>query len=270
MNRMAKNIKYSYDGKAGFVTGAASGIGAATAKAFAEAGAKVVIADIPSSKEQAEKIIAEIESNGGIASFYATDVTNLENVQSLIEYTDKTYGSIDFTFNNAGILATGIVADLDDTKFSKVMEVNVLGVWYCMKYTIQYMLKHGGGAIVNAASLASFVGAPGASAYCASKHAVAALTKAAAAENANLGIRINATAPAAIETPMVTSLPREGQAALMNPQAMFRFGKPEEVANLVLFLCSEEAGFITGAVYPIDGGATANAQSYDPALNPGL
>jgi NAD(P)-dependent dehydrogenase (short-subunit alcohol dehydrogenase family) len=256
--------------KAGFVTGAAGGIGKATAIAFAKEGAKVVIADLESSRREAEETVSIINQSGGVASFYPVNVVDGKNVKALVDYTVATYGSLDFAFNNAGIFTAGFTADVEEKDFDRILQVDIKGVWLCMKYAILYMKEHGGGAIVNASSESGLVGTALSSPYVAAKHAVIGLTKTAAGEYANMGIRINAVAPGAIETAMVVSLPKESQEMLLAPQPLYRFGKPEEVADAVLFLCSDRASFITGTTLSVDGGATSNANSYNAALSPGI
>ena len=257
-----------FSGKAGFVTGAASGIGRATAIAFAREGASVIVADIEGSRARSEETVETIRKAGGKAEFVPVDVTRADQVQALVKKVVDTYGTLDFAFNNAGVLVTGFAADLEEADFDRVMAVDVKGVWLCMKYGILYMRANGGGVIVNAASEAGLVGTPKASAYVAAKHAVVGLTKAAAGEYANMGIRINAVAPGAIATPMVLTLPKDAQDVFMDPQPMHRFGTSEEIAEAVIFLASDKASFITGTILSVDGGATSNAQSYNPALSP--
>jgi NAD(P)-dependent dehydrogenase (short-subunit alcohol dehydrogenase family) len=238
------------DGLAGLVTGGASGIGRATALAYAREGARVVIADIEASADLARETVALIEAAGGAALSVAT------------------FGGLDFAFNNAGILAVGFTIDVRVEEFERIFDVDVKGVWLCMKHQIRYMMSHGGGAIVNNASEAGLVGTPMAGPYVGAKHAVVGLTKTAAGEYANMGIRINAIAPGAIATPMVLSLPAEAQQSLLAPQPLNRFGRPEEVAEAVVFLSSSRASFILGTVLSIDGGATSNAQSYSADTSP--
>jgi NAD(P)-dependent dehydrogenase (short-subunit alcohol dehydrogenase family) len=256
------------NGKAGLVTGASSGIGRATAVAFAREGAKIVIGDVEQARKGIEETIAIIKGSGGEAQFVPTDVSQANQVQRLVDATVAAFGRLDFAFNNAGVLATGFTADLDEKTFDHVMAVDVKGVWLCMQSQIRYMKEHGGGVIVNTASEAGLVGVPTAGAYSAAKHAVVGMTKTAAGEYANMGIRINAVAPGAIATPMVVTLPQAEQDMLMAPQPLHRFGTPEEVAEAVLWLVSDKSSFVLGSVLVIDGGATSNATSYDPATSP--
>lgn len=249
----------SLQNKVALVTGGASGIGQVTAYALAQAGAKVVVADVNAAAGEATAQI--IRDKGGHALFIQTDVGNAAAVQSLIHTIIHTYRRLDCAFNNAGIegLPTR-TADAHEDDFDQIMRVNVKGVWLCMKYEIQQMVEQGGGAIVNTASVAGLVGAHSLPIYAASKHAVVGLTKSAAVEYARKGVRINAVCPTVIRTPMV----ERGLAAL--PQfmdvvkqsiPMRRIGEPEEVAAAVLWLCSDAAKFVTGATLTVDGGFTA-------------
>jgi NAD(P)-dependent dehydrogenase (short-subunit alcohol dehydrogenase family) len=257
-----------FSGKAGFVTGGAGGIGRATAIAFGREGASVIVADIEASRVHSEETVEMIRKAGGKAEFVATDVSKSADVERMVKTVVDTYGRLDFAFNNAGIAVGGFTADMAETDFDRVMSIDVKGVWLCMKYALLHMKANRGGAIVNTSSESGLVGTPMASAYVAAKHAVIGLTKTAAGEYANMGIRINAIAPGAIATPMTLSQPKEFQAMLIDPQPMHRFGKPEEVADLVLFLMSDKASFITGTTVSIDGGATSNVQSYSPIMSP--
>jgi NAD(P)-dependent dehydrogenase (short-subunit alcohol dehydrogenase family) len=255
-------------GKAGLVTGAAGGIGRATAVAYAREGAKVVISDVEQARKGAEETVAMVKRSGGEAPFIPTDVSKADQVERLVEATVRTFGRLDFAFNNAGVLATGFTADLDERTFDRVTAVDVKGVWRCMQSEIRYRKAHGGGVIVNTASEAGLVGVPTAGAYSAAKHAVVGMTKTAAGEYASMAIRINAVAPGAIATPMVVNLPQAEQDMLMAPQPLHRFGTPEEVAEAVLWLTSDKSSFVLGSVLVIDGGATSNATSYDPSSSP--
>lgn len=257
-----------FSGKAGLVTGASSGIGRATALAFAREGAAVVIADLAAARQQGQEVVAQIETLGGRAAFVATDVSQASDVANLVSATVELFGRLDFAFNNAGVHSAGFTADIEEQDFDRVLAVDTKGVWLCMKYQLAHMMANGGGAIVNNASEAGLVGTPAAAAYVAAKHAVVGLTKAAAGEYANMGIRINAVAPGAIGTPMVLSLPQATQDSLMAPQPLRRLGTPEEVAEAVVWLCSKKASFVLGVTLPVDGGATANAQSYSPENSP--
>lgn len=257
-----------FTGKVALVTGGATGIGRATAVAFAREGAKVAIGDIEAARPAVEETLRQVAEVGGEAIFVPADVSRATDVENLVATTVDTFGSLDIAFNNAGVLATGFLADIEEADFDRIMAVDVKGVWLCMRSEITHMKAHGGGVIINTASEAGVVGVLQAGPYAAAKHAVIGLTKSAAGEYANQGIRINAIAPGAIATPMVLDLPQAGQDMLMAPQPLHRFGTPEEVAELVVFLSSDKSPFILGTTISIDGGATSNAQSYDPNLSP--
>lgn len=248
-----------FSGKVALVTGGAAGIGRATALAFAAAGARVVVSDID--EKGGEVTVLAIKAAGGDAMFVACDVSDSEAVAALIRHTVDAYGRLDVAFNNAGIeIEHERLADGDLETFDRIMDINVKGVWLCMKHEIPEMLKHGGGAIVNTASVAGLGAAPKMSIYSASKHAVVGLTRSAAVEYAKKGIRVNAVCPAVIETDMfrraAESDPRRAEMAVaMHPVG--RLGQPEEIAAAVLYLCSDAAGFTTGIALPVDGGSTA-------------
>jgi NAD(P)-dependent dehydrogenase (short-subunit alcohol dehydrogenase family) len=248
----------SFQGKVALITGGTSGIGRATALAFAKEGAKVVVTG-RREKEGAETIQL-VKDAGGEGFFIKTDVSKEADVRMMVEKTMKAYGRLDYAFNNAGIdqLPSPLVEQTEET-FDQIMNINVKGVWLSMKYEIPQMLSNGGGAIVNMASVAGLIGLPGIPVYIASKHAVLGLTKSVALEYAKSGIRINAVSPAAIETDMVDRfVGKEGemrqQLASMHPVG--RMGKPEEIADAVIYLCSDGASFITGQSLAVDGGFT--------------
>lgn len=248
-----------FESRVAIVTGAAAGIGKATALAFAEQGATVIVADIDESRGGA--VVEDIRQAGGVAEFIRCDVTSDTDVQAMVALAVNKYGRLDFAFNNAGIeIEHSKLADGSESEFDLIMNVNVKGVWRCMKHQIPAMLNQGGGAIVNTASIAGLGAAPKMSIYSASKHAVIGLTKSAAVEYAKKGIRVNAVCPAVIDTDMfrraAESDPRKAEyAAAMHPVG--RLGKPEEIAGAVLYLCSDEAAFTTGVALPLDGGATS-------------
>ena len=254
-----------FKGKVALITGGGNGIGRATALGFAARGAKVVVVDRDVAGGEATAGI--IRQQGGEAIFVQADVTKSEDVQAYVKKTVDTYGRIDCFHNNAGI--EGIIcptADYDEAMFDTVMNVNVKGVFLGMKYVLKQMLAQGdGGAIVNTASTAGLVGSPGMPAYVASKHAVIGLTKTASGEVGRQGIRVNAVCPGPIDTRMLHALeaqlnpddPDSVGARYQSVIPIGRYGRPEEIANTVLFLCSSLASNITGAQYVVDGGRTA-------------
>ena len=246
-------------GKVILVTGGGSGIGRATSALLARQGAKVMIADyVPESAERTVKIIKDA---GGEASCVAADVSVTKQVEMMVAKTVETYGRLDGAFNNAGI--EGKMADTiayPEDVFDRVIAINLKGVWLCLKYEIAQMLQQGGGAIVNTASGAGLVGVVGLSAYVASKHGVIGLTKTAALEYAKAGIRVNAVCPGVIQTPMVarlTSSRPDLSEALVAAEPIGRTGKPEEIAEAVVWLCSDAASFVTGHAMSVDGGYVA-------------
>jgi NAD(P)-dependent dehydrogenase (short-subunit alcohol dehydrogenase family) len=247
------------DGKVALVTGAGSGIGRATALTFAREGAKVVVADIIA--EGGEETVRMVKAAGGEALFVKTDVSKAAEVEALITKVVQTYGRLDCAFNNAGIEGVFVsTAECSEENWDRTLAINLKGVWLCMKYEIPQMLKQGGGAIVNTASVAGLVGFAGLPAYVASKHGVAGLTKTAALEYAKAGIRVNAVCPGGISTPMTERLfkaqPQMAEAvAALEPVG--RMGKPEEIAEAVVWLCSDAASFVTGHAMAVDGGMVA-------------
>jgi NAD(P)-dependent dehydrogenase (short-subunit alcohol dehydrogenase family) len=249
-----------FDGKIALVTGGGSGIGRATALAFAREGAKVVIAN--RNVQRGEETISMIRDAGGTASFRRTDVSVAAEIEALVGYTMTTYGRLDLAFNNAGIEGdVKPLADQTESNFDAVMDINVKGIWLSMKYEIPRMLEQGGGAIVNSSSVAGVVGFPGIGIYAASKHAVIGLTKTAALEYSPQGIRINAVSPGAIDTEMIDRLAdgmnvKKDDLSTLHP--IGRIGRVEEVAEAVLWLCSSKASFVTGHSLIVDGGFTAS------------
>jgi NAD(P)-dependent dehydrogenase (short-subunit alcohol dehydrogenase family) len=242
--------------KIAFVTGAGSGIGEATAKALAAAGASVAVAD--TNLAGADRVVAEILSLGGIAKSYRLDVSDEGAVGKVIAEVEKDFGGLHIAVNNAGIggdqAPTG---EQTPAGWRKVMAVNLDGVFYCMRHEIEVMKKYGSGSIVNMASILGAVAFANSSAYVAAKHGVVGLTQAAAIEYATQGIRVNAVGPGFISTPLLNALPTDALAGIAAMHPMNRLGTSEEVAALVLFLASDEASFITGGYYPVDGGYLA-------------
>jgi NAD(P)-dependent dehydrogenase (short-subunit alcohol dehydrogenase family) len=247
-------MENTFKNKVALVTGGSSGIGRATALAFARKGAKVVIADWVENLETMDMI----ENLGGDAIFVKCDVSKSEDVKALIEKTIATFGRLDFAYNNAGIEGTSApTQDCTEENWDKTIGINLKGIWLCMKYQIPVMLKQGKGVIVNCSSVAGLVGFQGTPAYVASKHGVIGLTKTAALENAKLGIRVNAVCPGIIKTPMIdraTGNKKETEEQFMGMEPIGRFGLPEEIASAVIWLCSDETSFVTGIAMPVDGG----------------
>jgi len=240
------------EGKVAVVTGAGSGIGAATAKVFHREGAKVVVADVSGQQEEVAKSLGE-----GCVAVHA-DVSKGEDVRKMLALAVDTFGRLDILHNNAGI--DGAVAhtgEYEEADFDKVWSINGRGVFLGLRYAIPIMLEQGGGSIINTASMASMVAFPGMPAYCAAKAAVVMLTKNAAAEYAGRGIRVNAISPGPIRTAITDSLPPELIKGVVDATPIGRFGDPSEVANLALFLASDESSFITGTEMLIDGAYTA-------------
>ncbi|HZP46020.1 MAG TPA: SDR family oxidoreductase [Candidatus Binataceae bacterium] len=247
------------EGKVVLVTGGGSGIGRATALLAARQGARVMIADyVP---EGAEKTVAMIKEGGGTAACVAADVAVTRQVEDLIQKTLETYGRLDGAFNNAGI--EGAMAETiacTEENFDRVVAIDLKAVWLCMKYEIPQMLKQGGGAIVNTASIAGLLGFPGIPAYVAAKHGVVGLTRTAALEYAQKNIRVNCVCPGVINTPMVQRAFDKGgmrEADAIAGEPIGRLGKPEEIAAGVVWLLSDAASFVTGHPLTIDGGWTA-------------
>jgi NAD(P)-dependent dehydrogenase (short-subunit alcohol dehydrogenase family) len=249
-----------FEGKVALVTGGGSGIGRATALAFAREGAQVVIGN--RNVQRGEETVSMIRDAGGAASFKRTDVLVGADIEALVDYAIATYGRLDVAFNNAGVEgdAGPLLAEQTEANYDAVMDVNVKGVWLSMKYEIPPMLKQGGGAIVNCSSVAGLIGFAGFAIYVASKHAVIGLTKTAALEYSGQGVRINAVNPAAIDTEMVDRFTDELKMKKDDLSALHpigRIGRAEEVAEAVLWLCSGKASFVTGHSLIVDGGFTA-------------
>ena len=260
-----------FTGKVAFVTGAGSGIGRAAALAFARAGASVVAADIAG--QNSEETARLIKAAGGRAGAVTCDVTQATDVQAALDQTIATFGRLDCAFNNAGVeQRNAAVADFEEGEWNRIMDVNLRGIFLCMKYQIPLLLKQGGGAIVNTSSGAGVIGikggaayaaakhgVKGGAAYAAAKHGVIGLTKSAALDYAAQGIRINAVAPGYIATPMMerfTGGTDQGREQVVSEEPIGRMGQPEEVAEAALWLCSDAASFLVGHALVVDGGQT--------------
>src|SRR6059058_84482 len=247
-----------FAGKVALVTGGNSGIGRAAAIEFAKQGAKVVVSG--RREKEGHEVIAEIKALGGEAIFVKTDVSKESDVKALIEQTLAKFNRLDFAFNNAGVeqLLTPLPEQTEET-YDQIMDINVKGVWLSLKHEIPAMLKTGGGAIVNNSSVAGLIGFAMGAVYIASKHAVNGLTKSVALEYAKQNIRVNAVAPGAIETRMFRDFATapEVRQMLESAHPIGRIGRPEEIASTVIWLCSNDASFVTGQILPIDGGYTA-------------
>jgi len=248
------------EGKAALVTGGGSGIGRSTCLAMAREGARLIVADI--NQGAAEETAALIRSTGGEARAVLVDVNRGELVAAMVDATVAAYGRLDCAINNVGISASQVgaggqrVGDVSEEAWEKLIAVNLTSVWRCMKYELLAMERTGGGSIVNIASIAGLVGLPGAHGYVASKHGVVGLTKAAAMDHAAAGIRVNAVCPGYIDTPMRANSWTSPDRPILTRPAMKRTGKPDEVAGGVLWLCSDQASFVTGTTLAIDGGYT--------------
>ena len=245
------------DGKAGLVTGAASGIGRACAIRFGSEGASVVVSDLASSREGGEETVRAIRDAGGEAEFFPCDVSQSGDNEALVAHVVERYGKLDFAHNNAGIGVHAPLHETSDEDFDRVIAVNLRGTFLGMKFQIRQMLSAGGGAIVNTSSNAGLRAVHLIGAYAASKHGILGLTKNGAVEYANDGIRVNAVCPGAIMTPLMYEQPEERQQEILAPQAMNRFGDPAEVAAAVVWLCSDDASFVTGVAMPVDAGSVA-------------
>ncbi len=240
------------------VTGAASGIGKSVAKLYAQNGIAVVLSDV--NQEPGEQVAEQIRQAGGQAIFVASDVSQPADCERMVAVALEQYGRLDYACNNAGIGGEqNLTADYSIEGWEKILSINLSGVFYGMKYQIPAILKSGGGAIVNMASILGQVGFSGSVGYVAAKHGVLGLTQGAALEYASQGIRINAVGPGFISTPLIQELEADDglNSMLVSLHPMGRLGKPEEVAELVMWLSSEKSSFVTGAYYPVDGGYLA-------------
>ena len=249
------------EGKTALITGAGGGIGRAASLAFAREGARVACAD--ANRDAASDTVAMVNAVGGQALSLGGDVTDDATVQGLIRATLEAYGRLDCAFNNAGIAGYQVdaagkrTAEWSEAAFDRMIGVNLKGVWLCMKHELLHMAAHGGGAIVNTGSIAGLVGLPTSSAYVAAKHGVLGLTKTAAIEYAADRIRVNAVCPGYIRTKMTEEVMARRGEALMAMIPFHRMGTPEEIAELVAWLCSDRASYVTGACYNVDGGYMA-------------
>jgi NAD(P)-dependent dehydrogenase (short-subunit alcohol dehydrogenase family) len=249
------------DGAVAVVTGASSGIGRASAERFAAEGASVVVADVD--EAGGTETVERIEDDGGEATFVEVDVSDPDSVQAMVDATVERYGSLDVAHNNAGILTDFVpVTEIEESDWDTLIDVNLKGVWACLKAEIPAMLESNGGAVVNTTSEEGLVGGPARGSYVASKHGVVGLTRTAALEFADAGLRVNAVAPGPIDTGMSPDSMdaedlEEMREAVSEEIPLGRFGEPEEVAGATAYLCSEDASFVTGHTLVVDGGHIA-------------
>jgi NAD(P)-dependent dehydrogenase (short-subunit alcohol dehydrogenase family) len=243
-------------GKTALVTGAASGIGRAVALLYGQHGAKVMVSDID--KVQGQQVVDELRAAGAEAQFYRADVGNAAQCHALVQATVAAFGTLDMACNNAGITGElSLTADYSLEGWQHIINVNLNSVFFCLKYELEVMLKQGSGAIINMSSILGQVGTPTLAGYVTAKHGVIGLTQTAAQEYAAQGIRINAVGPAYIDTPLLGAFSADTKAGLVALHPIGRLGKSEEVAELVVWLSSEKASFVTGSYYPVDGGYLA-------------
>lgn len=251
-------MKISFEGQVALVTGAGAGMGLATARAFAEAGSAVMLADVNS--DSVEKAANELLKSGYKASWVHCDVADEQQVEAMVEKTIAVFGRLDAAYNNAGIqsLVTE-TADLTSEEWDRVFSVNLRGVFLCMKYELQRMREQGSGAIVNCSSIGGLIGLPGRAAYHAAKHGVLGLTKSSALEYASRGIRVNAICPGTINTPMVSKMFESGDLSeedVVKLAPINRLGQADEIADAILWLCSPMSTYVIGQAIAVDGGYT--------------
>jgi NAD(P)-dependent dehydrogenase (short-subunit alcohol dehydrogenase family) len=243
-------------GKTALVTGGASGIGRAVALLYGQHGAKVMVSDIDEAKGQ--QVVAELRATGAEAQFYKADVGDPAQCHQLVQATVAAFGQLDMACNNAGITGElSLTADYSLEGWQRIINVNLNSVFFCLKYELEVMLKQGSGSIINMSSILGQVGTPTLAGYVTAKHGVIGLTQTAAQEYAAQGIRINAVGPGYIDTPLLSGFSAKTKAGLVALHPIGRLGKSEEVAELVIWLSSDKASFVTGAYYPVDGGYLA-------------
>ena len=255
---ISMNITYDFKGQVALVTGAASGMGLDTARAFARAGAAVTLTDV--SEAALKQAVDEITATGGKAIGVVCDVADEAQIAAMVERTVATFGRLDAAFNNAGIqIPASEIADQSIEDYDRISAINQRGVWACMKHELAQMRKQGSGAIVNCSSIGGLTGRAMIAAYHGTKHGVIGLTRSAALEYATRGVRVNAVCPGTIDTPMVSSMLDKGMLSmddLLRDLPMKRLGRGEEIADAVLWLCSSGSSFVTGQALAVDGGFT--------------
>jgi NAD(P)-dependent dehydrogenase (short-subunit alcohol dehydrogenase family) len=254
---MAETGERTMDGRVALITGAGSGIGEAAAHRFGERGATVVVVDID--EENGRRVVGDLHAEGAEASFFGADVVDPDQAAAAVEHAVSEHGALNMAVNNAGIggaLASTEEYEVDEWR--RVMAINVDAVFFCMRAELRHMLAHGGGAIVNTGSIFSLVARDMMPAYVTAKHAVLGMTRAAAIDCCTRGVRVNSVGPAVIQTPLLErSLDDEASQALADLNPTLRHGTPREVANVMAWLCSDEASFVNGALFPVDGAFTA-------------